>query len=1066
LYVIKMLKDEKLLLLKTKTNYMRKQMLKLFFLTLLFISSKGFSQSTTVTGVVIGDDDNAPIKNVTVTVKGTKIATKTNEVGYYSIAAQKGQTLVFTFVDYARQEIGVGGSDAKLNIKLVQAQQQLGEVVVTAYGIKKSKRELAYVAQEVKGEDIAQTQRDNWLNALTGRVAGVTITPTAGSPGASTSIVLRGAISIGSSNSPLFVVDGVPFDNQTMNGENLASAGGVVFNNRNSDYGNRAMDLNSEDIESVTILKGPEATALYGSDGASGAVVVVTKKGKSGKATMRYSNSFRTEKLYMFPEIQTEYGRGAVGVSDANAVVNPFAIGNIYGYFGPKYAPGTKLYNNIDNFFQRGFSQRHAIDVDGGNDISTYRFSGSYFKQKGVVPKDGYEKLTFGITGTAKVSPKFNISTNITYSNSTTDKSSRGAGGYLLSLLNFPSDIDITDYQNPNGTRKLYRTTSTTLGAEFDNPLWDVNKNRGQDKTDRLASTVTLSLNPFKWLNLTDIVGLDVYSQTGDFIFNPNSRLAFGSGGVYSVYEQNTKNLNNVFRGTAKKKIGKFSNTLIAGFTNFDNNTKIEAQKGERFFEQNYKSLNNTDPLTLFAKTTKIRKRIVRFFANYNLSFDNLVYASFSASREGTSAFLSDKVVKDPFYNYGSAGLSFVFGDLKVFDKLNWFSYGKARISYGTTGKGPANSYIIDPQFVQATSTGGGYAFGVTGSNLGLGPETTKAFEYGAELKFFKSRLSLDFTFYNLRSSKQIISNRASYGTGAILQYFNGGEVENKGLEATLIANVVKKKKFTWDVTVNFDRNRGKVISLPLGLSTYYDADTWVFGNVRSQVFPGSSVGALAATPLARNTAGQLLISPTSGLATVNGAADFIPVGDRQSKYKVGLINTVSYKNFSLSFNLDFRKGGDVFNGNEYYLYVTGLSKRTLDRETPIVITGVLNDGLQNTTNPTVNTITVNPYYRADYYAAGNTTESDFIETVDWIRLRDATLTYAFPKSLLKRQRVFSNASVFVTGTDLFIITNYTGADPSVNANTAFSRGYGGSGIDYGSVSTPRGLNFGLRVQF
>lgn len=1045
---------------------MRKLMRILFCPALLFISSSVFSQNTMISGVVIGDDDNEPMRNVTVTVKGTKTATKTNEVGYYSINAQKGQVLQFTYVDFARQEIVVGGSDAKINIRLVQAQKQLGEVVVTAYGIKKSKRELAYVAQEVKGEDIAQTQRDNWLNALTGRVAGVTITPTAGSPGASTSIVLRGAVSIGNNNSPLFVVDGVPYDNQTMNGENLASAGGVVFNNRNSDYGNRAMDLNSEDIESVTILKGPEATALYGSDGASGAVVVVTKKGKSGKAIMRYSNSFRTEKLYMFPEIQTTYGRGAVGVYDANATVNPFAIGSIYGYFGPKYPSNTKLYDNIKNFFQTGFSQRHALDVDGGNDISTYRFSGSYFKQKGVVPNDGYEKLTFGLTGTAKISTKFNISTGITYSNSTTDKSSRGAGGYLLNLLNFPSDIDITDYQNPNGTRKLYRTTSTTLGAEFDNPLWDVNKNRGQDKTDRLATTVTLNVNPFKWLNFTNIVGLDVYSQTGDFVFNPNSRLAFSSNGVYSVYEQNTKNFNNVFRSTIKKNIGKFSNTLIGGFTNFDNTTQIEAQKGERFFEQNFKSLNNTDPLTLFAKTTKIRTRKVRFFANYNLSFDNLLYASFAGSREGTSTFLSDIVDKDPYYNYGSAGLSFVFGDLKVFDKLKWFSYGKARISYGTTGKGPTNPYIIDPQFGQATTTGGGYAFGVTGSNLGLGPETTKNLEYGAELKFLKNRLSLDFTFYQLKSNKQIISNRASYGTGAILQYFNGGEVENKGLEATLIANVIKNKKVNWDVTVNFDRNRGKVISLPLGLSTYYDADTWVFGNVRSQVFPGSSIGALAATPLARNTAGQLLINPTSGLPTVNGAADFIPVGDRQSKYKIGLINSVSYKNFSFSFNLDFRKGGDVFNGNEYYLYVSGLSKRTLDRETPIVVTGVLNDGLQNTTNPTNNTITVNPYYRADYYAAGNTTESDFIETVDWVRLRDATLSYAFPKSLLKRQRVISSASVFVTGTDLFIITNYTGADPSVNANTAFSRGYGGSGIDYGSVSTPRGLNFGFKLQF
>jgi len=248
-----------------------------------------------VSGVVIGDDDNLPLRDVTVAIKGTKTATKTNQAGYYSIAAKKGDVVVFTFVDYTRQEITVG-SDMKINVRLVQAQKQLGEVVVTAYGVKKSKRELGYTAQDVKGEDISGAQRDNWINALSGRVAGANITPTSGTPGASTTVVLRGAVSIGNSNSPLFVVDGVPYDNQTMNQENLASASNaaaVSFANRNSDYGNRAMDLNSDDIESVTILKGPEATALYGSDGASGAIVITTKKSSQGKASVRYTKSLR-----------------------------------------------------------------------------------------------------------------------------------------------------------------------------------------------------------------------------------------------------------------------------------------------------------------------------------------------------------------------------------------------------------------------------------------------------------------------------------------------------------------------------------------------------------------------------------------------------------------------------------------------------------------------------------------------------------------------------------------------------------------------------------------------------
>ncbi len=1025
------------------------------------------STSAQVTGVVIGDDDNAPLRDVTVSVKGTKTASKTNQAGYYSIQALKGQVLVFTFVDYARQEITLA-NDNKINVRLVQAQKQMGEVVVTAYGVKKSKRELGYTAQEVKGEDIAQTQRDNWINALAGRVAGANITPTSGTPGASTSIVLRGAVSIGNNNSPLFVVDGVPFDNQTMNQENLASGSLAVnsFGNRNSDYGNRAMDINPEDIESVTILKGPEATALYGSDGASGAIVITTKKGKSGKATVRYGNSFRWENVYRFPEIQTTYGRGSAGISDPNAVTNPFGSGNVYTYFGPKYAASTKLYDNIKNFFRTGFSQRHTVDVDGGTDVTTYRLSGSYFDQAGIIPNTGYEKLTISINGTAKISKKFSITSGITYSNSTTDKASKGAGGYLLNLLNFPSDLDVRDYQNPDGTRKLYRSNSSTLTSEFDNPLWDVNKNPSQDKTNRLAVTVTLNADPFKWLNLSATTGFDVYSQTGDFLMHPQSRFGFTANGFYTVYEQNTKNTSNVFKGTLKRKFGKFSNSLTLGFTNDDNKTRIDAQRGERFYEVNFKSLNNTDPLSLFAKTTILNTRKIRFFGNYSIGYNNLVYASVAGSREGTSTFLSREVEKDPYYNFGSASLSFVFGDLKIFDKVPWFSYGKARISFGTTGKGLYQPYLIDRLFAQATTTGGGFANGVFGNNFGLEPERTENFEFGGELKFLNNRIAIDITRYSLKSKGQIIANRVSYGTGFVLKYLNGGLVENKGIEAVITGQVIKSKKLNWDVTVNFDRNRGKVIRLPADLPTYYDSDTWVFGNLRSQVYPGSSISNLAATPIVRNTAGQIIINPLSGLPSINAQGDFVPVGDRQPDFKFGFINTFLYKNFTLSFNLDFRKGGDVWNGNEYYLYITGLSKRTLDRETPVVISGVLNDGLQNTSNPTPNTITIYPYYRSDYFTAGNVSEADFVETVNWVRLRDATLTYSFPKKLLKRQKIVSNASVFVTGTDLFMITNYTGADPSVNTNTAFSRGFGGSGLDYGAISTPRGINVGCKVQF
>ena len=1043
------------------------------FLCLMLLSgmvslctSQLHAQEKTITGVVIGDDDNAPLRDVTVTIKGTNTRTKTNEAGHYSIKANPGQVLVFTFVDYGKQEITVG-SDNTINVRMVQAQKQLGEVVVTAYGIKRSKREMGYLAQDVKGEDIAQTQRENFINSLAGRVAGASITPTSGTPGASTTIVLRGATSIGGNNQPLFVVDGVPYDNQTLNQETLVASSnpsGVGYANRNSDYGNRAGDINPEDIESVTILKGPEATALYGSDGASGAIIITTRKGKSGRANVSYDNSFRWEKVYKFPEVQKVYSRGTNGIYNPLATVNPFSSGEVFAYFGPRYAPGTKFYDNFGNFFQTGFTQKHNINVEGGSDVSTYRLSTNYLQQDGIVPNTGFERLSVRLGGAAKISPKFNLTTSINYISSTTKKATKGAGGYMLSLLNFPVDVDVRDYQTPDGNRKPLRGTSLT--AEFDNPFWDVNKNTSEDKVDRVTTNITLSYDPTKWLNISGISGLDVYAQRGDNLVHPQSRYGAPTGGFYGLYQQNTKNWSNVIKGTLKRKFGSFQNSLILGFSNDDFKTRIDAQKGERFFEPNFKSINNTDPLSRDAKTNLYVSRKLRYFANYVVGFNNLVYASLSGSREGNSTLNSRFVDKNVYYNYGAASLSFVLSDLKIFEKVDkWFSYGKARISYGTTGKGPSQPYIIDLSYVPQITTGGGFALGVTGSNYGLQPEYTKNFEFGGELKFFKNRIGIDVTRYSLRSSHQIISARSSYGTGYVLKYFNGGLVENKGIEAILNLSVVRKKNFSWDVTANFDHNHGEILQMPADLPFYYNSDTWVFGNLRSQTFKGAFTGNLSGSTLTRNSNGDLLISTTTGLPFTN-TSDFFQVGDRQPDFKIGLINSFTYRDFSLSFNLDFRKGGDVWNGNEYYMYLMGLSKRSLNREQMVTIKGVLNDGLQNTSNPTVSYIAITPLYRSDYYSTSTATEADFIEHVNWMRLRDATLAYTLPRSFVKRQKVIKGASVFVTGTDLFMVTNYTGADPSVNANTAQARGFGGAGIDFGSISTPRGISFGCKVQF
>lgn len=1020
------------------------------------------AQERTITGTVT-DEANNPLAGVTVLNRNKDKSTQTSSSGGFSLQAASGDVLVVSYVGYETQTITVGSGNT-LSVRLVVVARELQEVTV-AYGQRRKSRELGYQAPVVSGAEIAQTQRENFFNSLAGRVPGATVVSTSGAPGSSSSIILRGATSIGGNNQPLIVVDGVPYDNQTLNQESLIAAsvtGSVGFANRNSDYGNRAMDVNPNDIENITILKGPEATALYGADGASGAIIITTKKGKLGTTSIGYDNSFRVEDVYRFPEVQTTYGRGTNGVSNLTATVNPYSLGELLAFFGPKYPATTKFYDNFDAFFKTGFTQKHNLSVDGGSEVATYRLSAGYTDQEGIIPNTGFNQLSFRLSGSARLKRNLSITSSFSYITSVTDKASKGLGGYYLTLLNWPKDDDMSQYKNADGTRKMLRGTTVNT-TEFDNPFWDVNKNPSQDKLNRVTGNVQLNYDPFKWLNLAGTMGIDSYSQEGLFATHPESRFGATAGGFISIYDQITKNLSGNARATVKKDFGKFTNSVTVGISFDDNYTKIDASKGERFYEKNFYSINNTDPLSISSKTTQSRIRKIRFLGNINIGYDNIVYLSLSGTREGNSTLLSKYVEKDPYYNFAGASLSFVFSDLNVFNNLKWLSYGKARISYATTGKAPYLPYIIDYTMQSQITTGGGYAYGFTGNNFDIRPEFTKNFEVGGELRVLNDRLGIDVAWYSLRSKDQILSARASYGTGFVIKWLNGGLVENRGIEIQLTGKPVVSKNFDWTSTVNFDRNVGQVLEMPADLPTYYDSDTWVFGNLRSQLYKGSFTSNLSGFAYKRNSNGDLLINPSSGLPVRTD--DFIEVGDRAPDFKIGFVNQLRWKDLSLSFNLDLRKGGDVFNGNEYILFLTGLSKRTLDRENTFIIKGVLQDGLENSKNPTQNNIAITPYYRSDYFGATAATEADFIESVDWLRLRDVTLSYNLPASVLRKQKLFKSASVFVTGTDLFIITNYTGADPSVNANTAFARGYGGAGIDYGSIATPRGINFGLRVQ-
>jgi ferric enterobactin receptor len=1029
-------------------NFMKKKLLLIFLgCFLLFLHS--FAQQKTIKGKVSSFEDGQTIPGASVRIKGTGIATQTNLNGSYSVPAKTGDVLIFSFIGYLSQEILVRAATT-VDIVLKPDANALNEVVVTAYGIDRDKKSLGYSTPVVKGDEVSATQRNDFFGGLQGRVPGLSINSTNGNPGASAQIVLRGFVSISGDNNALIVVDGVPINNNTLNQtRELVSAAA----NRDQDYSNRGMDINPNDIETYTIMKGPEATALYGSAGASGAILITTKKGKSGRGSISYNNSFRVERVNKFPEIQTVYTSGTGGVYD----------GTTSNLLGPAFPAGTKLYDNINQFFETGFTQKHNLSFEGGTDAFTYRWSNEYSDTKGTIPTTRYTRFSSRLTGTAVISPILKLTTTFNYINTSNDKSNKGANGTLIELMRFSPAWDINDYQDAFGNRKLHLAS---IFLEYDNPLWDVNKNINNDKTNRVLANTNLEFTPAKWLKINGIVGADVSATDGIQVAHAQSFKGSGSstaptGGRILTYRQLAKVFNGSLTASAKHSFGDFNNTYVIGGTFNDFNSTTDSQQGTNMFDPNFYSINNTLPTTQRALRYVNRYRNVGAFAQAILGYKTLLYLTLSGRVDGASRLMPN----NPYFAYPSASLAFNFTDLKaVKDGLPWLTAGKLRSSYALTGKEPWREYSTGTNYEAKRFTGGGFAYSYYGGNPDLKPEKSKNFEIGTELQFLNSRLGLDLNYYSLTSEDQIINPRLSYGTGFILKMMNGGTVRNRGVEIQLTGTPVQSKDFTWNVTTNFTLNRGKVLSLSSDLPELYESDSWVIGNIRSAVTPGYSTTALTGTRFPRNINGDILISPTTGLPLLPEDV-WYPIADRTPKFNLGLVNNFRYKSWNLQFLWDLRYGGDVANGTEYESYRKGLSTKTLDRETPRVIAGVLADGLQNTANPTRNTIIVTPYNSSTYYTTNVEPEMFIERNIKTLRLRDVTLGYDFSPALVKRIGFIQSLGAFITVTDAVLFTNYSGGDPESNANTPGTGGIGGYGIDFGNTGKPIGVNIGVRVK-
>ncbi len=1012
------------------------------------LATPAVAQTKIVTGKVT-TEQGGPLAGVSILVKNSTNGTTTNNDGNFSLRVDVGQTLQFRLLGNSQAERVVGAENV-INVELKKVALNLDAMVVTALGETAKKRSIGTSQQMVIGGDVAQTGRENFINGLQGRVAGVEVTSSSGVPGASTSITIRGVSSISSSNQPLMIIDGLPMDNKTLNTGVLASdAPGslTAFNNRGVDFTNRGADINPEDIETMVVLKGPEAAALYGIDAANGAIVITTKRGKPGMGGLEYSDRVRFDNTRQQPEVQRKYGPS--GLTGENL--------NSFSYFGSPYPDTTTFYNNVDGFFRTGISQQHNLTFSGAaqDNKVNYRLGLSGDKQLGVVRNNDLTKINVTGNSTAQVTNWLRSDLSVQYNNSDNDQSYKGESGPLIGLLLWPQNDNAKDYLTPAGSRR--RKTIQSAAGELDNPYFNITKNRNSAKNNRLITNVGFVLSPFSWSSLRTNVGSDSYTTTYTVLRNPESQIGNTYNGVLDVSDDIGRNFNaQTLFNINEQSLGKnFGLSAVFGNAVSDSKYTTNALKGQDFLDPNFVSINNT--AQRFARTTQSQRRLIGVFGSATMNFRQLAFVTVTGRNDWTSTI---PIGRNSFF-YPSINGTLVLED--AFPALGKFLSGKIRGGYAEVGK-DARPYAYRPSLEYKTTSYGGYGYGFTGPNLALKPEFAQSYEFGTDLAFLDNRVSLEFTQYHKQTKDQIVNDiRGSYATGFILFNLNGAVTRNTGTEITLNVTPALTRNFSWDITGNFDRSRGTVLALPNALPESYVSDTWLFGNVRNGTSPGQSTRSLTGLFYLRNNANQILIDPTTGLPLRSSVFVSGPNGgyDRNPNFTLGVTNSFVYKKLSLQFLVDFRRGGDVFNATEQYLTARGLSTRTLDREQPRVVDGVLRDGRENTATPTKNTIVVIPRTQTSYYT--NISEELFIEKdINWIRMRDITLRFQLPPRLVRAKQ----ASVFVTATDLFLFTNYSGLDPIVNGNTAAVGGSGAAGIDFGNFPMPRGVAFGLRVGY
>ncbi|HMB99722.1 MAG TPA: SusC/RagA family TonB-linked outer membrane protein, partial [Flavobacteriaceae bacterium] len=1053
-------------------------------LLLAFVVQLTFAQEKTISGTV-SDNSGLPLPGVNIIVKGTTNGTQTDFDGNYSITASTGDVLVFSYIGQKTQEVTIGASNS-ISVTMEEDAALLEEVVVTALGIKREKKSLGYSTQEVKGEDVNTVKDPNFMNSLSGKVAGIDIQGS-GTIGGSTNVVIRGYSSLTGTNQALFVVDGVPISN--FNTNDIYQQSG-----RNGyDYGNAASDVNPDDIESVNVLKGGAATALYGSRAANGVIVITTKKGTAKKGigvTINSSVTFNKFNKDTFAEYQNQYGAGYADAfhpggfyfedQDGDGIDEAYTLADWDGSFGTvefdpnllvhqwdSFFPGLENYGQATpwvgyangpegpaSLFETGVTTFNTIALDGGNDVSTFKIGYTKMEQTGIMPNSLIKRDNIDFAGSYKLTDKLTAAAKATYTK-TSGKGRYGtgySGNYMQTMRQWwQTNVSIKDQRDSYFQTRQNTTWNTSyinhdLDAIYhDNVYFMRYESYETDVRNRVFGNVSLNYEINDWLSVYARATMDTYSG------NQEERQAKGSASqnrdetsVTSYYskflESFTENNYDLMFNINKDITDKLNLTAVLGA-----NIMRQSYSSTRAFtngglnvDRLYSLSNSVNPIQAPTEND-FTKGVDGYYANASFGYDNTVFVEGSYRIDVSSTLPTN----DNQYDYYGISASLLFNR---FINAPWISLGKIRAGYAKTGNSaPAlslyNTYILGTPFSgNATAT-----LPNTSNNPNLTNEESIEKEIGLEMNMFNGRLGFDLSLYQKDSNDLLTPITVTNQTGYTGQWLNAGTMENKGIELALWGSPVKTDDFEWKVNVNWGKNENVVTSLPSGLTNLRLDGGLQNGTINASV--GEPYGMIRGTNFIYHENGQRIITPDGNYATTVSTNENL--GSYQPDWKGGINNTFTYKNLSFSFLIDVKKGGHVFSLDQWYGNGTGLYPATAGNNelgnpvrSPVADGGgILFDGVQEDGTPNTVRSDFTTFFNGYGWASGSTPTALHVYDAGFVKLREVALAYSLPKKML--EQTFINSLTFTAiGRNLWIIDkSLPMADPEAGLSSGNIQG-------------------------